>query len=516
MESICKRFFTLFLTLALMPGLLGCGREAPPKKLWVVTEETEQNGMNEQAEQVAAVFEAAHPGFSVEIEKLPTEPTERELKLKQLRTAIMSGKGPDVFLLPSCNANEWGTTSWFRSEPRTAQEVLEPLFADPVLSMRNGLFYDIAPFYDADDNLGKDALEPTVMEAGTLNGGRYLLPLRYDFPVLFADVEAVEAMGLSLDELGRDAFSLLETAIQTGNQLFAAGAELTFARTGSGFSLLPPVFDYDAGKVTMDEEILVRLLKDIQKAEVLAAGDHNSRWDPYFGSYLDGTTAVVHEDGTLSFSPVNVFPRDIPITVNTLSVSPVCAAIAQAEEREFRMIPLRGFDGALTANVTYFGAVGAGCDYPEEAYEFLRRFLLEENQWEQNRSLHQDSSPVAWGLKKERQYHPIADGWAVRRTGSLEPLWASLRTQLMHPVGPSVPGGDSRRKKLLGAVLTEDDVPILHTTIDRVTFGNTLEQDLAETIRALGNDFTGEATEVDVSQLAQELTQKLRYQLMEG
>ena len=51
---------------------------------------------------------------------------------------------------------------------------------------------------------------------------------------------------------------------------------------------------------------------------------------------------------------------------------------------------MRALDGDLVANITYYGAVGAGCETPELAYSFLRMFLLEETQWEKNRVLIED------------------------------------------------------------------------------------------------------------------------------
>lgn len=92
----------LALTAALLLLLCGCGQtEEPTSKLWVVTERTEWNGMNGQAKQMIELFEEKHPEFTVELDVLPQGKAEREVRLKQIRSQIMSGKGPDVFLLPT-------------------------------------------------------------------------------------------------------------------------------------------------------------------------------------------------------------------------------------------------------------------------------------------------------------------------------------------------------------------------------------------------------------------------------
>ena len=59
--------------------------------------------MNLQAEMIAERMEKEYPGLSVRLDILPTDPQEREITLKQLRTKIMSGNGPDVYLLPTGN-----------------------------------------------------------------------------------------------------------------------------------------------------------------------------------------------------------------------------------------------------------------------------------------------------------------------------------------------------------------------------------------------------------------------------
>ncbi len=84
-------------------GLFGCGKNDKQENrqtLWVVTEVSNSDGMNLQAEIIAQRMEEKYDGLTVQLDILPTDAIEWEVLLKQLRTQIMAGKGPDIFLLP--------------------------------------------------------------------------------------------------------------------------------------------------------------------------------------------------------------------------------------------------------------------------------------------------------------------------------------------------------------------------------------------------------------------------------
>lgn len=177
--SLCICAFAVLFSLS----LTSCGgaEEETLAELWVVTEESKSDGMNLQAELVAECFEEAHPGITVKLEILPTEEDERETYLHQLRTQIMAGEGPDVYLLPTGGTLSTGT-------PQSLKEIqVEPLFPDVRQSMRSGIFSDLRKYYDGDTELNTEALHPDIMEAGCLEEERYVLPLRFDMTVLMAD-----------------------------------------------------------------------------------------------------------------------------------------------------------------------------------------------------------------------------------------------------------------------------------------------------------------------------------------
>ena len=75
-------------------------------------------------------YSLTHPDVEVRLEAVPKD----EMELQRLRTQIMAGKGPELYLM--CRN--------------------DTLFADPYQSMRNGLFADLSEYYDTDTSLNKE------------------------------------------------------------------------------------------------------------------------------------------------------------------------------------------------------------------------------------------------------------------------------------------------------------------------------------------------------------------------
>lgn len=520
----------MLLLLAALLCLTGCvSSEEQAHTLWVVTEKTEWDGMNSQAEQMIEVFEAEHPGFSVKLDILPQEKMERDLRLSQLRTEIMGGKGPDVYLLPTETNMTRPIDRRVRDVYETEQVVTrewEPLFDNPEKIMMNGLFTDISLFYDADDDLDKENLNSAIMDAGTYRGGRYLLPLRYDFPVLYVNVDLLEQYGLKLEDVDGNILQLLELAAESGKLELAAGADPFLLRLGRGFSLLSQPIDNEAETVRLRKEDLAELLEKIQAVEQLVGQAYEHRrvlnylniFDPY-----DLIHKTEHNNGKTwksiaGFRYQQMFPDAFPLHVGTLSESVWIKPFARTDKREYAMVPLRGVGDSLDAYVTYFGALGCGCRYPREAYEFLRLFLTEQAQFERSRPF-----KTEWYLHG-KPYHPylLEDGWPVRTVGSAEAVWDAVRDYLLL----CIPYYDNMASigwpgKYNGSGVyrmqqEDSDIPLLEAEFDHVCFGNVLEQEFARMVRSLNDQRTGAPTDVDIQKMAGDFVRVLKFHVCEG
>ena len=116
------------------------------------------------------------PGYGTEFialtETIPNSGQERDNTLTRLKTEIMAGKGPDVFLL--CNEN--------RSD-------IEYLLPFPQKAMKNHLLLPLDSYIENAEYMEWDKLLTVVMEAGHNEEGQQILPLTFTFKVSGVNTE---------------------------------------------------------------------------------------------------------------------------------------------------------------------------------------------------------------------------------------------------------------------------------------------------------------------------------------
>lgn len=515
--------------------LFGCGAQDPGQpqtELWVVTEQTLSDGMNNQAKQISKAFEKEHPGVTVRLEVLPVNSDERELYLYQLRTDILAGNGPDIYLLPT------GNTIYRNGfQGKQMEYEIEPLFADVQMAMINGLFSDIGPYYDADEALHTEALNTAVMDAGVVDGRRYVLPIRYNMPVLLANPEAISVgEDVCLEELA-------ELALETGDEMLAAALQLP-----DDLSAFGRVFDYDAGQVLLTQAELARYftlyqqLQAVTPATIRAMGEET--YETIYRDYPENSRRTQEEwletypykDNYYCevpyFTSLRTYWRTAGFPVYTGDLVDLLHTVAVDRYLEVQSVcqPLRTARGTVTAQVTYFGAVGAGCEDPALAYEFLRAFLTEDAQWDLLRPREDYSRyRFGWELPPEPQNRGfVENSWPVRAQGAVSYLWDTLQYQMLG--AGFLRGGTGMRgpfdiKKTTQQVyffchqifLETEDMPLLQADIDAVCFPVHMreEESMAWALAQL-NEADGTPTDVDIEALASQFHQMLWWHLAEG
>ena len=275
-----KRTLCCILAAIMLTGLCGCAqKQVGTKKLWVATEVSCSDGMNYQAEMIARRMEQANPGLTVELEILPTDPQEREARLTQLRTKIMSGAGPDVYLLPTGGTLTTDYVNEYHHRVTQTTQV-EPLFLDVVQAMRSGQFLDISAYYEKDDALEISALKREVMDAGVVNSRRYVLPLRFNIPVMFTDKDLWERFGLSEALLESDGLTLSQTLMENaGDDNIVTGLRLP-----ADLSLLSQPFDYDTETLQTTQQTIADYMRLYQRWRAAAVPgeqaliNYNYKW----------------------------------------------------------------------------------------------------------------------------------------------------------------------------------------------------------------------------------------------
>lgn len=487
-----KKRFIMFLVALLL--LCGCAKNEESTNtessteptgdgkthLWVLTELSMPDHANLLAETLKEEFESIHEDVVIDLDVLPIDAEEREIYLDSLRVQILAGEGPDIYLFPTSNTINYMVGIYGHST------TVDLLFADVTQCMYNGLFYDISEFYDADADIQKDQLMQGVMDAGCIGDARYVLPMHYNMPVIYADTAKLKESGLDMDALESGILDMYQSAIDLGDELWACGVECIKAR----YSLFPNAIDYETDKVNLTVEELSDFLRLHQQVKTLVGNNYKHR------NSLDVYTYVVTDFSHITFR--------YPMRVGTLNDLINYKMMANANEVDLTVIPVRGVDGTLTAEVTYYGAVSANCQNPELAYEYLSMFLSENAQWDLYRRLtkYGGGNPVGWnddaGL--------FAPGWPVLARGAMETIWNRIRSQNFL----SFVDVKNEPRQLLGIKITDEDISLFETEVDRAIFPVIeLEQQFVQARNALNPTSDFEA-------IAEELIWDLQWHLAEG
>lgn len=440
--NLLRRALVLALCAALVMGVAAQGAGAEGVDLWLVTEETTENGMNGAVRVQIDAFCQAHPEVSIRMDILPNKEAERAEYLQELRQKIESGAGPDLYLLPT------GTVVTLDQPMQYTYRKIDPLFPDVSAAMAAGSFADVSEYYQRDAELGVETLNTAVMDAGVLDGARYVLPLRYTVMALYAFDEKLPDAGITPELLDQPVDAIMRQAVEDGNVELARQVR---SMGSSAFSNLP-----GSGEDALTAEQLTDFLRDYQALIALLGGDnvYASRF-----SYFDFDAA----------SAAPVYRGVIADALNFL-------AAAGASGQSVSMHPLRTTAGDTLALVTYYSAVGSGCENPELAYEFLRQLLTEDAQWEQGRDMLNDEWPFA----------PM-EGWPVRTVGSVRALWANAQ----------------QSGKLPNLLPTDSDVPLVEMKPDVVRFP--VKTGIAALAAQLNDAENGNApTDVDPAALAED------------
>lgn len=466
-HSVKSIISILLITILLMSCLASCANKTTGNKenvpeemeLWVVTI---NSGTKRVIEKIAARFEQEHSNVTIRIDVGPENGEEIDAWLEQLRTQIMAGDGPDLFLLPAENISS------------------DSVIQDVNQFMRAGLCLDITDYYNNDQELPKAGFSDAVMDAGVVDGTRYVLPLRFNFPVIYADVQQLDAHNLTVEDLenGISGLADLCQTLEPGAIGSAYGDWFFNLYWMNGISQL---IDYDAQEVVLEKSDLVEYLESYRT--LVAYGLSISSGIPDLSSYVSNDSFWT-KDGQFIF-------------LGTLDNLIQNSRIAKAEGIELVAIPMTASDGSLIANISYYGAIGSNAQHPDVAYEFLRQLLLEETQWKDNLE----------GL--------LEFGWPVLLKGS----GLALDEAILEANKGSDVSGDAKNRNMaiFGAKMIEEDFAILNVQPTAVRFLPATQFDyMVETGRKLNLISNPDAMNVNLEELADEILQKLTLEVAEG
>lgn len=347
---IRTRILRCLLTAGLLLGLTcGCSAaqtdtaEPAPDVMVICAEQRDYRSVMKGVNYYSVFY---YPNAQFEMLWLPdpqVDPDGREQLIRQLRTQIMAGQGPDVFLLR-------GTDSLLNPS-----DSADYLFEDLHKAQTAGLFCNLTDLLDEADFA---ALVPALAQYKTRNEPLYLLPLGY-----------------------------LPLTVNWTDQ-----APADFAQTAGSIA---PLLDYlpalidRAGADHMDE------LSGLAQALPLAAGMSDLSETiarPDFPQLLQLQKQLMQLSGSATPSTIDSMKTALPggevlCWTGLALYDPFLeqASLLAAQNQQPRMAAVPNLEGGVTALATSYVGVRANSTHLEQAKELIQTLLSEHVQtWETN------------------------------------------------------------------------------------------------------------------------------------
>ncbi|MDR1299226.1 MAG: extracellular solute-binding protein [Oscillospiraceae bacterium] len=213
-----------------------------------------------QFSSLLSAYERENPDIEIVYEIIPDasvsgyKAEDRENAIARLRTALMSGSGPDLYLLR--------TNYLISSNPDT---LTDNLLTDIEGAMQNGVFCDLLPLFESVGMYVDDYIAP-VMETGRQNGKQYIAPIRYDVQGVLTNNTTREIMGAAAFESadgmmdGLLAISEIQGAGSRTALNFVTGSNYLEYFCNPYFLSNPPIVDYGARIASIDTPMARKIL----------------------------------------------------------------------------------------------------------------------------------------------------------------------------------------------------------------------------------------------------------------
>lgn len=336
-----KKTLCILLTILMITGIIsGCAEKAEPLRILVDLGSIDTSYVEAALTDLKSfmINTAGIPKEDFVFEYLPLMDSEREIAMDRIRTEIMSGEGPDLFIVKCRNP--------FINEPL--------LFEIPEKAMELGFFLPLDEYMENAEYAEWDKFTQPIMEAGRNKEGQQLVPLAYKLPAAMYREEDVAhtPTDMTWEELKN------EEALQDAVQRLGAGLPPTGPWDGPYdfpiHYLLGVLADYQNEELMFTEEELLRYATEI--CEITKYYEDNKLYEvPYstkstlgvgFNSTGGGS---VYEGRNLVHNLLNGITEHDALT----------------------LVPLYSDDGGCTALISSFAAINRNTDRPEDAFRVL-------------------------------------------------------------------------------------------------------------------------------------------------
>ena len=339
----CLPLACLFALTACAPGGAAADAEPLPIEVPPPVEQTNTElniwytdfGMMSNFLDVAVnQYNQLHPDNPVTAEKFFADNSaeSHDEATQQMLTEVMAGEGPDLIFFDGSGMD------------------IEKM-------VRRGVFADLEPYFEA-DNFDWSGYNQDVMDAGVWDGHRLVIPLQYNFPMLYTSQTALDETGFNIENCDTfngllDEIEAMQADPSQTREVFRA--KFTFYDFAHYAGI--PYVDYDQQKADLSFSELERGAEIFNNLDGLELG--------FLDDGINGAADI--RDGkalwNCPFPPVDGFYTG-PEVINTFD--------------DMVMMPIRDVDGGIQAEITWAVAVRNNSPNLQNAYEFIQYLLSEE------------------------------------------------------------------------------------------------------------------------------------------
>lgn len=272
---------------------------------------------------------------NIVFDSIPYSGSEREIALDKIRTDIMAGGGPDVFIVATRGSNS--------------------IFPVPEKAMHEGLFLPLDSYIQSAAQSDWDKLTPAVMEAGQTDEGQVLVPMLYTTPITIyrkEDVPEAPPAGTTWQEMLEDETNILRNAVRVNSEVSGG---LVPSPRHNALAMLGAFADYETGELLFFEEDLLQWMET--QIALQEESNSNAVLPAYIQGKLCGATTLIYENSGQSDWPIH-------------------------KEDRMTMIPLYSKDGGVTATVEAYTGVNRNTKHAEEAFFVVDYLMRAETQQE--------------------------------------------------------------------------------------------------------------------------------------
>jgi len=289
--------------------------------------------------------------YDVVIEYVPRHGLDRELMLNQIRDELMSGGGPDVFIMNCGGMNLYPLMDAM------------PLFPFPEKAMDNGYFL---PLDDLMENYTQftewDKQTQVVLEAGRNAEGQQLIPLAYTTDVIIYDEDVVPEFTADdrttwMDIVNDPVRSEIVRPMYDGTGMMLDIDTEEYIRIPNQFSseyIFGKLVDFTEQELLFTEEEVFQRIKEI-------------------GALSDKTQEVAPFGVELyPYALSNLGRESLAMNGGFLRTQGAAQDIGELfGSGPMRMIPVYSDDGGVTASIMSYAAVNRNTRRPTEAYTVI-------------------------------------------------------------------------------------------------------------------------------------------------